>query len=80
MKYAHKNWRTIFEPCPDITAYELALDQKYVNASQIVGNWEASKMGEALRHRIVDDGPDRGRRLNVVYGEWVYEQTKDEGE
>lgn len=60
-----KLWRTKWEPLPDITAYEIALDMKYVNASQLVANYNCSDLGTALRHRVSDDRPKE--RMDVVW-------------
>lgn len=57
-------WRTVWEPLPDITPYEIALDMKYVNASQIVGEYDLAKLGTALRHRVVAER--NGQRMSVV--------------
>ena len=64
-----KVWRTKFEPVPDITAYELALDMKFVNASQVLGSWDCEAMGSALRHRTLDDFHHtmNGQRMDAVY-------------
>jgi hypothetical protein len=56
-------WRTRFEPLPDITAHELAIDRKYVNASEIVAEWNFKEMGTSLRHRVCDE---TGRRMDEV--------------
>jgi hypothetical protein len=58
-------WRTRFEPLQDITTYELALDMKHVNASQIVSRHCCDDMGTALRHRVVDER--NGERMNIVW-------------
>lgn len=58
-------WRTRFEPRPDITTYELALDMKYVNASQVVSRHYCDKLGTALRHRVLDD--HNGERMDVIW-------------
>jgi hypothetical protein len=68
------SWRTRFEPLPDITTYELAMDVKYINRSQIVGSWECDAMGSALRHRVLDD-PSR-RRMDEVYRDWLSRQQR----
>lgn len=68
-------WRTDFDPLPDITAYELALDQKFVNASQIVFSYNCEALGGALRHRVCSDTK---RRMDVVWAE-ARNQQKDAG-
>jgi hypothetical protein len=73
----NKLWRTHFEPLPDITTYELALDMKCVNASQIVSSWQASKMGSALRHRVLDEWPTTGLRMDQVFDKWKTDNLVD---
>lgn len=60
-------FRTRWEPLPDITAYEIAIDMKCVNASQIVAEDEFAELGTALRHRIATcDREWSGKRMDVV--------------
>lgn len=63
-------WRTRFEPLPDITTYELALDMKYVNASQVLLRYCCEGLGTALRHRVLDER--NGERMDVI---WAREQS-----
>lgn len=70
-----KLWRTRLEPLEDITAYELALDRANINGSEIVGSWDAERMGTALRHRV---STDDGRRMDVVYAEWKAQQESNQ--
>lgn len=58
-------WRTRFEPLPDITTYELALDMKYVNQSQVLMRHCCDALGTALRHRVVDERG--GERMDVIW-------------
>lgn len=62
-------WRTRFEPLPDITTYELAMDVKHVNASQVLMAHCCDEMGSALRHRVLDDyhHPMNKQRMDVVW-------------
>lgn len=62
-------WRTVFEPLPDITTYELAMDMKHVNASQVLMAHRCEEMGSALRHRVLDDfhNPLHKQRMDVVW-------------
>ena len=62
-------WRTRFEPLPDITTYELAMDVKHVNASQVLTSYCCDEMGSALRHRVLDDfhHPMNKQRMDVVW-------------
>ena len=57
--YETYTWRTRWEPLEDITAYEIALDMKYVNASQVVSSWHCDGLGSALRHRVCSEGKER---------------------
>lgn len=52
-------FRTVFEPLPDITAYELALDRKFINASDVVSERNFFELGTALRHRRLASDPAR---------------------
>ena len=63
-------WRTEWEPLPDITAYELALDMKHVSAN-VVSERSIINMGVAgLRHRttILDN---RTVRMDKVAKTWL---------
>jgi hypothetical protein len=55
-------WQTTWEPLPDITAYELALDRKFVNASDIVLARVCDDLGTTLRHRMC-----AGRRMDEIW-------------
>jgi hypothetical protein len=72
MEQNNMAWRTIFEPLPDITAYELALNLKHINGSDVLSPEAAVEMGAgALRHRVLADRSRR--RMDEVYAEWVRE-------
>lgn len=64
-------WRTRFEPLADITAYELAMDMKHVNASQIVASYSCVELGSALRHRILEERSRTPQRMDVVWAEFL---------
>lgn len=59
-------WRTTYDPLPDITAWEVAIDRACINQSGIVGVSDCKRMGTALRHRIAQDG----RRMDAVWTEY----------
>lgn len=61
-------WRTSYEPLPDITAWEVAIDRKYINRSQIVASYDCDKLGTSLRHRVDDDSH---RRMDEVWREYI---------
>lgn len=63
--YETMMWRTKWEPQSDITAFEIAMDMKHVNASQIVASWNCAALGSALRHRVSDEG--KPERMDVVW-------------
>ena len=63
-----ESWRTKFEPLPDITAYELALDKKYVNASEIVSSYQDYETLTFLRHRVCTISE---RRVDTVVAEYL---------
>jgi hypothetical protein len=62
-------WRTRFEPLPDITPFEIAMDMKHVNASQVVMAHCCDAMGSALRHRVLDER--RATRMDVIWADYV---------
>lgn len=68
-------WRTRFDPQPDITTFELALDMKHINHSQILSRRSCDAMGTALRHRVIDE--KNGERMDIV---WARESNHGQAE
>lgn len=62
-------WRTNWEPLEDITAWEIAKDMKYVNASQILSSRDCEALGSALRHRTIDEHGRRHLRMDAIWEE-----------
>lgn len=75
-------FRTRFEPFPDITAYELALDMKFINQSQIVADYNFEALGTALRHRVCTQfEPDEaGRQFYEMRMDRVAKQLSVQGD
>lgn len=59
-------WTTLYDPLPDVTAWEVAIDRKIVNASWIIASYECDNLGSALRHRV---DRDTGKRMDEVWRE-----------